>query len=72
MDQLDGNISAEERAAFARDPVVHAARRRSDGCNRRDAEDDAREKHAEAAGAAAKLAEGEAEGRGKLWARSGH
>jgi hypothetical protein len=65
MDQLDGNISAEERAAFACDPVAHAARRRSDGRNRRNAEDDAGEKHAEAARAAAKLAKREAKGGGK-------
>jgi hypothetical protein len=65
MDQLDLDVSAEERAAFACDPVAHAARRRSDGRDRRDAEDDAGEEDAEAARAAAKLPEGKAKGGGK-------
>jgi len=62
MDQFDLEIAADQCLTLAGNTFGHAARYRANRGDRRHAEDDAGEEHAEAAQAAAKLAQGKADG----------
>ena len=70
LDQREGEIAAQYRAALAREPVDQALGERADARDRRHAERDAGDEHPEAAHAAAQFAQREAQrepahGRGK-------
>ena len=70
LDQIEGDVAAEDRPALAGDAVGHAAGDRADAGDGGDAERDAGEEDAEAAQAAAQLADREARRDGEPGARA--
>jgi hypothetical protein len=61
LDQAEGDVAAENDAAFTRQPVLQASRHRADAGDGHDAERDAGDEHVEAAQPASHLAQGEAQ-----------
>jgi hypothetical protein len=62
--EREGEIAAQDHAAFARQPVGEPRRHRADAGDRHHAEPDAGDEHIEAAQSAAQLAQGEAQREG--------
>src|SRR5262249_50964391 len=58
LEQHEGDVAAEQVAAFARQSVAEARRDRTDACNRHHAKRDAGNEDVEAAQTAAQLAQG--------------
>jgi hypothetical protein len=66
VDQLEGEIAADEQPPLPRQCLVERGRKRADGGDGGDAEGDAQHENGEPAGAGAQLPQGDGQGKRKL------